>query len=350
MGVFGDLPGIPKWFLHSPFAFFVDGISAVALFFVLSSFVLTYKAFSSPQRYSLNDSLVGYLIHRVMRIVPPFIAWVVISALCQRYVMPHVSVVSGVSSWFHEIWAQPASLERIVRECFIFAPAAGGHLVTQDWSLTIEMNVSLFIPLYTVLALAGNFPFLFYLCLRMTTKIFLFPFFLGILLSKNVVKIQNIVRNLNPAYCFLLFITGLGLYSIRQTFGPAIADLFPLHFNDVITILNSSGSAVIIAVALGSIKFQKILEHRSLIWLGRVSYSLYLLHIAVLKCVSLPMIEFLDHHGVGRSDGLWICLFVSVSVALFLSEISFVLFEETAIRAGKILSHQVNLFSIRIFQ
>ena len=113
-------------------------------------------------------------------------AWVLISALCQRIF--HNDQFE--TAWLQEIWSQTTSLHRILREFFIIAPVSGGHLVPQDWSLTFELNISLFVPLYTLLGIAGNFPFYFYLLLRSSKSVFLFHFSLGMAIAKHFKTIQ----------------------------------------------------------------------------------------------------------------------------------------------------------------
>jgi peptidoglycan/LPS O-acetylase OafA/YrhL len=49
---------------------------------------------------------------------------------------------------------------------------------------------------------------------------------------------------------------------------------------------NGLGAVGVIALALGVGKFQDMLNHRIPIWLGRVSYSLYLVHMPVLYVAS----------------------------------------------------------------
>jgi peptidoglycan/LPS O-acetylase OafA/YrhL len=127
-GGFGIFPGVPAFILRTPLTFIKDGIGAVGLFYVLSGFVLTFKPFRKPEGYSLRDSLDTFLIRRVMRILPPFMAWVVISALCQRYLLHFSQDLPGQSSWLKAIWAEHASLSRVLREFVITNPVAGTSL------------------------------------------------------------------------------------------------------------------------------------------------------------------------------------------------------------------------------
>src|SRR6202041_1650044 len=54
----------------------------------------------------------------------------------------------------------------------------------------------------------------------------------------------------------------------------------------VVDYIRGVGALGLIALALGSKQFASALNHRILVWLGRISYSLYLVHIPILYVVS----------------------------------------------------------------
>lgn len=339
IGGFG-LPGLPLWLLHSPLGFIVDGVAAVVLFFVISGFVLSYKAFSDIKNYSFKDSFDTFLIHRIMRIMPPFIAWVFISAFFQRYLFPFAQGLPGPTPWLQATWPEIASFTRVLREIFIISPASGGHLVPQDWTLTYELNISLFMPLYTLLAIAGNIPFYFYLLLRSAKNIFLFHFFLGMVVSKNFEKIKKTTNKTNPLACFGLLFLGLSLYSFRYIAGSYVESFLPTQAENISWIMNGLGAALIIIVAIGSETFQKVLLNKPLIWLGKISYSLYLLHIAVLKCLTPIILSEITKRGINNTLAIWLSLVVTSIICLIFADVSYRLFEAPSITLGKIITQK----------
>ena len=103
-----------------------------------------------------------------------------------------------------------------------------------------------------------------------------------------------------------------------------------------ITALGATGAVLL---ALASPRMQRWLRGPALLFLGRISYSFYLLHIAVLKLLT-PWIIFGLSQGLNRlgvqslSVLLPAALFATVSITVALSAASYRFIELPSIRLG----------------
>jgi peptidoglycan/LPS O-acetylase OafA/YrhL len=87
------------------------------------------------------------------------------------------------------------------------------------------------------------------------------------------------------------------------------------------TVYAGAVALVIVALVTGALD-SSLLEHPLLVWIGRLSYSLYLWHIPVYRLCTPELF------GVSRSTGIWI----QVSIAFLLAALSHYLIERPAVR------------------
>src|SRR5437588_474892 len=114
-----------------------DGTGAVALFFVLSGFVLARSLLLHPQSYGV------FVWRRILRLYPAYWAAILLSlllmAICNR---------AGLSSLFADVWIKSVTLQQLVKHFFLITPSIDVHWMDYPiWSLVVEMRVSLLFPL-----------------------------------------------------------------------------------------------------------------------------------------------------------------------------------------------------------
>ena len=93
--------------------------------------------------------------------------------------------------------------------------------------------------------------------------------------------------------------------------------------------LRGAGALGVIIFALGIKNFSATLGHSIFVWLGRISYSLYLLHIPIL---------YVLRQTIGESWGVLETSIVLIVLSLLFAEMSARWVEEPFIRLGKKLS------------
>jgi peptidoglycan/LPS O-acetylase OafA/YrhL len=297
---------LPPWMYHFPLTLVSDGDGIVLLFFALSGFVLF-----APFRAAQTPAYLPYLVKRFVRIYPPFVVAVLCSALLYLLVQPHP--IAALSPWFNgSSWQVPPSLGIIVGH---FALTDARSLQGFDnvmWSLTQEMRMSLIFPLIALfvignwrVAVAASFiiaircnqidasanldwtwdPFL--------TLSYLFLFTGGAALALNRDRLAPFFARLPRWTHIALWIVAIRLVAVPAEVHAAI--------------ITNIGALAIVALAVGTNVADGFLSFGAFRWLGRVSYSLYLVH--------LPIILTYVHLFHGRAP-LPLLLLASIATAL----------------------------------
>jgi peptidoglycan/LPS O-acetylase OafA/YrhL len=326
-GVYAEPAG---WVTHLPLSVLLwSGHGFVLVFFGLSGVVLFLPFRNGAVQYT------PYLIKRIARIYLPFGAAILLAASCCTLTDP--SPVPGLSGWFnYDSWAEPVTTRTLV-----------GHLIMSDrkdlqqldnamWSLTHEMRLSILYPLIAWSVLRNW---------RIATCV-------GLITSLAAAYIDNrhylTIFGLHPAatlqYLFLFTAgaaTCLTVDAIRQRIArlhkawialasccSLVAITSPLN-NSTVAIGCGSVAALVLVALAASGQLDVVLLHRIPTWLGRISYSLYLLHLIVLLS--------LVHLFAGKVP-LLIILGATVGLSLALAEVMYRLIERPSINLGKTLA------------
>jgi peptidoglycan/LPS O-acetylase OafA/YrhL len=269
------------------------GDEAVILFFVLSGLVLALPYFNGREPF-----YPSYLIRRFFRIYVPYIVVVSVSAVLllgslSKYPMP------GVSDWFSSMWSHAVQAKEYLK--LIFMVDRPSNVDDPAWSLAYEMRISLFFPLIC-LAVRGlngwmtlglgvflneasraavyHFP---YLQPGASTVYFSSFFVFGCGLAKYKGAVQTYLARLKPWQKAALVLAALGLYNlVWETEGLGYFGLAFPHDKLIRAFAPAMGAVLLISCALSFEKLQNLLHSKILLWLGKVSYSLYLTHLIVL--------------------------------------------------------------------
>ncbi len=273
--------------VHSPLHAFWGGHEAVILFFVLSGFVL-----SLPWLRGEPVNYTAFAYKRICRIWIPYIV-AAIAALSLRATL-YTKHLPGMSSFFYNAWTGHLTATKLMNIASLVGYFGAEIFDLATWSLVHEMRISLAFPLIMLAVglrswkhvLAGAF----FLSLaagaiRKITHPALSTdgwhtihyaafFVIGYLLAANMSRIRTALPS-GP----LVFGAGVCVYTYSYWFFPRVLALHLPHINDWFIAV---GSALLIVAALSGGAFPQILRHSSTVWLGRVSYSLYLYHAPVM--------------------------------------------------------------------
>ncbi len=281
--------------LMSPLRILVDGTAAVVVFFVLSGFVLSLPYFEGrPPLYR------HFLIRRFCRIYFPFAA-AIFFAICVYAVVDRNFPQGAIwlNGDFPALYIPPSfavTPEMVIRHLLMIGYSMDVVLDVPMWSLIHEVRISLILPLLVMACRHRWLGFALVAGLTVVTSsidwrqidefivfptdpltvfssafatAFCLPYFLwGILLAKHRRHIASILARLSHAKLTLLW--------------TVVAVIFFLYNTHDKRTLLSLAATMLIALTLSSPTASSVLRRRVFQWLGRISYSLYLLHIPVL--------------------------------------------------------------------
>jgi peptidoglycan/LPS O-acetylase OafA/YrhL len=312
---------VGQYVTNTPLHALWDGPAAVSFFFVLSGLVLTRRYFVEPARFSDGRfSLAGFCASRVCRIWLPLLAVLVLSwAAWATVFQPGLATVPPGSRWLQEHWVYQVTPGRFLYEAMILLPRRDPRLIPQDWTLTAELSVSFLIPLMVWLALRRVSWLVFFgavLILVFRLPGYLLHFVLGILLAHSYDRVGARVAALGTGGRLALGIAALLLYSFRYTVPPRVPGVFG---DNAIWAVTAFGAAGIIALFAGSPGLRRAFSGPKLLWLGRISYSLYLCHFLVLMCAMPWVLRTLEGLALGNGMAvrlLALALFSALSVLL----------------------------------
>ncbi|MBB1072952.1 acyltransferase [Rhodoferax sp. 4810] len=267
------------------------GYLGVDIFFVISGFVITASlAQSSPT--TRGAFLIHFYARRIQRLLPALIVCIIVSAIliCLVDPEPIKSLRTGVAALFGV-----SNFNLLNRATDYFAPATELNIYTHTWSLGVEEQFYLVFPL-----------------LMWSSGIFQTPhnarrllYWIAVLCGISVVIFVWIYAINQPAAYFLMPMrfwelgTGCLLYLGLKTHShfagfcrtiplslPGLtlfAALFvPPQWAVLATITTVISSAIIIASTRPHTITYQVLTTPVMIYIGRLSYSLYLWHWVVL--------------------------------------------------------------------
>ncbi|WP_339243299.1 acyltransferase [Paenibacillus sp. FSL F4-0243] len=326
-----------KVLTSSPLHVLWGGHEAVLLFFVLSGFVL-----SLPFLNQRSPKYSQYLIKRICRIYIPYILSIALSAGLLFLLNP--SNISDLSDWFNGMWSSSITGKTIISSLLMLDYHVH-NLNTVTWSLVHEMRISIIFPILIFFIikytwrkslLIGIFLSLFacianvlvyrtiqndavfLLVTSLSSTVYYTNFFIiGAVVAKHRHQIIPKIKRLNSSYKFTILAVSLALYCSEWIIpklgyykynGNIIQTTLTTFILDLIIM---TGIIILFTLVLSSSTFKKILLNRYLLGLGKISYSLYLVHIIVL----LSIIHFFKY-DVPFGILLLIVPIISVFVAI----------------------------------
>ncbi len=279
---------------NSPLRLLIAGHDAVILFFVLSGFVLTL-----PYEQSKELSYSKFIVRRICRIYLPYLGALFLAVALNF----HYHGLVTADGWTNQTWNQRPNSHLIIQHVVFLGNYNWAAFNTAFWSLVYEMRISLIFPFIAIAALrAWNWWMLsFAICASLLSDhhsvFWLFhlgavaiPYadtlhymsflILGALLAKNRELIRARYGKLPLIVVLPLFGLALLFYYHPVNIPEATARILaPRKISDWSVAI---GSFITIALAFCSGPFKNLLNRRVLVYLGKISYSVYLVHGTVL--------------------------------------------------------------------
>ncbi|MEJ7797217.1 MAG: acyltransferase [Solirubrobacteraceae bacterium] len=283
---------------YTPLSALFAGFPAVIIFFVLSGLVLALPFVSGR-----GDGYRAFIVKRVLRLWPPYAVAVGVTFLLVATI--GATDVNGMSEWFYEKWDDPLTAAVIAGHASLIGSFDHNPFNPAVWSLVYEMRISLIFPalvLTTVLlgwkrglALALALSFIAVLARSdsafgsyLSTLKYIPCFVAGILLAVHWQTLSARMQRLSARAAMALAAIALLAYSWpawanEDWFPGPLAALARNRVSDLV--LLTLGASLIILLVQRPGRARSALLSRVPQYLGRISYSLYLVHVPVLLAV-----------------------------------------------------------------
>lgn len=313
-----------EWIHNSPFAFFYSGTGAVFVFFVLSGYVLTLSTFRAKnQTQRLKESL----IKRYPRLAIPAIASCILMWLAL-----HINVdVSHTSEWFQSIKIEPHFLDAV------YVGAIGSFFFGEQnynpvlWTMQIELLGSLVIYFACYFQQKTILKFVFLIISIIISAYISGIAFLGIISFILGHFLYSYQKKLPESLCLILFIFGLYLCGVHND--SSSYTLFKQILGGrTYDILNFAGGFCIVLATLKSDIINQLLDKKPLVHLGKLSFSIYLLHIMVIYLIGVPIFNFMLNSGLSFVVASFISICSVLAITPIFSHFYSLLIDDFAIK------------------
>jgi peptidoglycan/LPS O-acetylase OafA/YrhL len=266
-------------------------------------------------------------MRRFCRIYLPFLASMLF-ALILYSIVPHRSL-AGL--WLPDLWHNPSPLplNSVIHEIMLTGVIPQNDFVLNGpaWSLVHELRISMMLPFMVMLV--GRYPLRWIGAVTIGVALLMQGLTLSIVINGTIdspfVWIKSLFDTLAVMPCFM---AGIFLARYRHailSWVTALGDswraalwligllpfcLFDAFAQRLVVILSS---VVLIVMTLSSARAKRIILSKPCAWLGKISYSLYLVHVPILLAAIQASDPFLP--SAPASNAIVTAVVVGLSLA-----------------------------------
>ena len=303
--IFNHIEGVPSW---------INGGVGVDVFFVLSGFLITGILIQGEGR---KNFLKSFYIRRFFRIAPIYYFSFALTALAALI----LDRKFGSSTKINEL---AASWQYIILFLGEYRPATAGSFFGHSWTIGIEEKFYLIWPILFIFLLGNAISRVVFLCL--------FLVLIGNLGDMELRGYGGIamgsiaatfifhwkIKSVNTYFAFSMFVSAY----IIQIFSPDFIFSISVAAAFLVPALYQNNCSLI----------AKILALPLFVWLGRLTFSIYMLHILCLNVVKIFFAKI-------EVDNWLIVFWVGYVLSVVVAWLSFRLIEYPLIVYGKRLAY-----------
>ena len=270
-----------------------NGYLGVDIFFVISGFVITSSLYQRPSK-NFKDFISGFYERRIKRLLPALSVFVLITSImiCLFQENPYLSLWTGLTSLFGL-----SNLYLIEKATDYFAPSTELNVFTHTWSLGVEEQFYIIFPfliwfsgfgrqtknsirnlllIIGTLAITSLIGFLYLYPINQSAAYFLMPMRFwemasGCLLFIGIQKRKSLEHFLERVPPILVVALIVGIMYLPMSLATASTVAVVLLTSILITSLKKKAA------------IYKIFTNSKVVYIGLISYSLYLWHWGVLS-------------------------------------------------------------------
>ncbi|HEY8911766.1 acyltransferase [Lacisediminihabitans sp.] len=280
------------WISQTPLKLFSAGSEAVLVFFVLSGLVVALPALGSK-----GFSWAGFLSGRLARLyIPVWVSIAIGTALVWMIPRDQSAVTPG--TWMDKAQATSISWGTLLDEASLTRASYDVNNVL--WSLRWELVFSVLLPLFVALAIIARRRWAIAIAAALVVSTvgvvagidafqYLPVFFIGTIMAVRLDAIREwtkrrLLRPHSRRWGAALVVGSLLLLVAHSLARPIVQS--GSVADTLLTQLSVLGAAGLVLAAIGVRPVRSALESRPSQWLGRVSFSLYLVHMPILATLT----------------------------------------------------------------
>lgn len=282
---FGNLDLI---FSSTPLGLIGAGNFSVCIFFVLSGYVLTRKYFQSRD----NSVIISGAVRRYIRLFIPVFATVMLSFLLAsaglyRYYIETMMISAG--SNYRGYWTFTPDIVDALKLAVWGSFFVGGKTAYNPvlWTMKIEFFGSMLVFAMALLFGSLRNRWTFYLAAAVLfLNTYYLAFIIGMGLSDTFSNKKPLFKTGNKTILSVILIFGLflGSYPISPVTGNSLYGILNNGlFKTAYVTYHIIGAGMIMYVLLNSQRLQNIFSSPVPVFLGKISYSMYLIHFLVMS-------------------------------------------------------------------
>jgi peptidoglycan/LPS O-acetylase OafA/YrhL len=336
------------WLMHPPFSLAFSAEAAVCVFFVMSGYVLTTKYYRTGAEMEIQAAAAK----RYVRLALPTFASIMFAWVLWKSgaIISGQAIELGLAGWAPVWWGTPYSLLGAVWNGLAGAPLFGDPMLNPpSWSICVELLGS--VMLFALIALFGKRPLLFLLwglfladffAYRAAAALYYVGFIAGALLNlarpwlrahQAVSAVLVVVGLIGCAFNWsheFDWIRAIPLPNF-QPLGPDLAGNARMFWNAV-------GAIALVAGVLGCVPVSALLSMRPFAFLGRISFSMYLLHAPILMSVALGTLKYAKAAGLPHGASILIAFCVYIPTVMAVATVFFRLADAPSMRLASLVA------------
>ncbi|MCU6797397.1 acyltransferase [Paenibacillus sp. WQ 127069] len=306
----------------SPLNIFYNGNFAVCIFFVLSGFVLTRHYFSNYSNQN-NGIITSSAVRRYPRLLIPIFFSVLLVYVCMKLSLfgnVETSEFTYSTWWLGTFWKFDSTFIDVIKFSFydVFI-SSNSKYNTVLWTMYYE-----FIGSFLVFAAAliigkmKNRSIIYCILILLFIKTYFLAFIFGLILSDIFSSVDLNKKLVGKKTQVLLLMVGifLGSYPTLINVNGTLYSFLALNFVLSSMFYHIIGAFFVLIVLLNSKRLQKILSLKPFLFLGKISFSMYLMHtiiIGTFSCFVFIKIMHLFTYSVSVSIS-----FISSMIVIFI--------------------------------
>lgn len=334
---------------RSPLNIFYNGNLAVCIFFVISAYVLSCKFFAIKDSQIITKSAC----RRYVRLVIPILFSTILIWCAMKigiFYNQQAAPITASSWWLPVFWTfEPnflIALKQSFWDCFFNWKQEGNYNLVL-WTMQYEMKGSFLV--FSFLALFGHLyirRYLYFVAMFIFLDSYYLAFILGLFLSDlyNSEEYKPLVNKLENTFLLNSIVIILGIvtgtyFDDNKTwlFTQMNLSFFQLFGINTFVFYHIVGASLITFVVLNSRKMQSLLSGKMCLFLGKISFSMYLIHILIICTLSSYLFVLFYNKGISYKLSFLFTFIPSILVIFGLSWLMTKYFDEPAIKFSKII-------------